>query len=210
MAADDFFQRWAKHNAAWRRAPAHDVPSAGHSSAQLPVHGPAAISARQKADTLPTLEDVAALTPESDYSPFVRRGVDQTVQRSALKKLFSDPHFNLMDGLDTYIDDYNKFEPIPPEMLALLNHAQDLLNPLARLDPPQPERPPTEMPPTEMPSVASIAAEEITEDEAGQASGDPPCIGESPETPSDKPIAPTCIPASAARAPISTPSSESA
>ena len=34
-----------------------------------------------------------------------------------MKKLFSDPHFNVMDGLDTYIDDYGKPDPIPPEML---------------------------------------------------------------------------------------------
>ncbi|HCE07928.1 MAG TPA: DUF3306 domain-containing protein [Oxalobacteraceae bacterium] len=124
MAADDFFQRWAKHNAELHRAPAHEVQP------------PAAISAKHKTGTLPTLDDVAALMPESDYSPFVVRGVDQTVQRSALKKLFSDPHFNVMDGLDTYIDDYHKFEPIPPEMLALLNHAQDLLNPLAKFEKP--------------------------------------------------------------------------
>ena len=31
-----------------------------------------------------------------------------------MKKLFSDPHFNVMDGLDTYIDDYGKPDPIPP------------------------------------------------------------------------------------------------
>ena len=30
-----------------------------------------------------------------------------------MKKLFSDPHFNVMDGLDTYIDDYGKPDPIP-------------------------------------------------------------------------------------------------
>ena len=34
-----------------------------------------------------------------------------------MKKLFSDPHFNVMDGLDTYIDDYGKPDPIPPSML---------------------------------------------------------------------------------------------
>jgi hypothetical protein len=34
-----------------------------------------------------------------------------------MKKLFSDPHFNVMDGLDIYIDDYSIAEPIPPSML---------------------------------------------------------------------------------------------
>ena len=41
----------------------------------------------------------------------------EDVRRAALKKLFSDPRFNVMDGLDVYIDDYSKTEPIPPEML---------------------------------------------------------------------------------------------
>ena len=44
-----------------------------------------------------------------------------------MKKLFaSDPHFNVMDGLDTYIDDYNKFEPIPKSMLRQLVSARAL------------------------------------------------------------------------------------
>ena len=65
----------------------------------------------------PTLDDVARLTPASDYSRFVGSGVDPGVSNAAMKKLFSDPHFNVMDGLDTYIDDYGKPDPIPPSML---------------------------------------------------------------------------------------------
>ena len=43
-----------------------------------------------------------------------------------MKKLFSDPHFNVMDGLDTYIDDYNKPDPMPAEMLRQLASAKFL------------------------------------------------------------------------------------
>jgi hypothetical protein len=71
----------------------------------------------QPAEPLPTMDDVAQLTHQSDYSRFVRPGVDSGVRNAALKKLFSDPHFNVMDGLDTYIDDYGKPDPIPPSML---------------------------------------------------------------------------------------------
>ncbi len=66
---------------------------------------------------LPTLADVAELTRDSDYSRFVVRGVDGEVKNAALKKLFTDPHFNLMDGLDTYIEDYGIPNPISPSML---------------------------------------------------------------------------------------------
>ena len=71
----------------------------------------------------PTLADVALLTPESDYARFVTAGIDPLVQRAAMKKLFSDPHFNIMDGLDTYIDDYGKSDPIPLAMLRRMNQS---------------------------------------------------------------------------------------
>jgi hypothetical protein len=69
---------------------------------------------------------VAALTPESDYARFVAREVTPEVRNAALKKLFSDPHFNVMDGLDTYIEDYGIPNPIPPEMLRLMSQTQFL------------------------------------------------------------------------------------
>lgn len=75
----------------------------------------------------PTLEDVARLTPDSDYSIFVGRGVDKSVQRLALKKLFADPHFNVLDRLDMYMDDYNIPSPVSAEMLAQLDHARSAL-----------------------------------------------------------------------------------
>ena len=49
------------------------------------------------------------------------------LRRAALQKLFSDPHFNVMDGLDTYIDDYSQPNPLPPAMLAGLRQAQNIL-----------------------------------------------------------------------------------
>lgn len=77
---------------------------------------------------LPTLEDAARLTPDADFSAFVAQGVDKSVQRLALKKLFADPHFKVIDGLDIYMHDYNKAAPLAPAMLASLKHAPDLLS----------------------------------------------------------------------------------
>jgi hypothetical protein len=73
---------------------------------------------------LPTMEDVATLDSGSDFSAFVARGVDQAVRRGALKKLFADPHFNTMDRLDVYIDDYTQPSPVSEQMLASLDHAR--------------------------------------------------------------------------------------
>jgi hypothetical protein len=75
----------------------------------------------------PELPPVDKLTIDSDYRAFFHPKVGEDVRRAALKKLFSDPRFNIMDGLDVYIDDYSKTEPIPPEMLAGLRQAQNIL-----------------------------------------------------------------------------------
>jgi len=75
----------------------------------------------EKPAELPALD---SLTFESDFKAFMHSKIEEGVKRAALKKLFSDPRFNIMDGLDTYIDDYTKAETISEEMLAQLQHAQ--------------------------------------------------------------------------------------
>jgi hypothetical protein len=74
----------------------------------------------------PTLADAQSLTPDSDFTRFTRPDVPPDVKTAAFKKLFADPHFNVMDGLDVYIDDYSKPDPIPPEMLRNLASAKFL------------------------------------------------------------------------------------
>ena len=61
----------------------------------------------------PTLQDAQQLTPASDFRPFVAHAVAPEVRNAAFKQLFTDPHFNVMDGLDIYIDDYSKPDPLP-------------------------------------------------------------------------------------------------
>ncbi|HJU70506.1 MAG TPA: DUF3306 domain-containing protein [Paucimonas sp.] len=122
MDADSFFARWSRQKA--QAAQREQMPAA-----IAPVAQP-----EPQNQPPPTLDDVARLTPDSDFTPFVARGIDENVRRGAMKKLFADPHFNVMDGLDVYIGDYSKPDPIPVQMLAALIHAQALLDPLAHLD----------------------------------------------------------------------------
>src|SRR5487761_2046321 len=77
-------------------------------------------------DPAPTMADAALLGHASDYSRFVASGVDEGVKRAAMKKLFADPHFNVMDGLDTYIDDYGLPDPIPLAMLRRMSQSKVL------------------------------------------------------------------------------------
>lgn len=102
------------------------MPSAQSSAAAAPVPTATAVDTPPAAPPPPTLADVAALGLESDYTRFVAPGVDSGVKNAALKKLFTDPHFNLMDGLDTYIDDYGKPDPLPEGMLRQMAQSQFL------------------------------------------------------------------------------------
>lgn len=91
--------------------------------------GPAARTAESDpaaAQAPPTLEDTHALTPQSDFTRFVRGDVPADVKNAAMKKLFADPHFNVMDGLDVYIDDYGKPDPLPESAVRQLATARFL------------------------------------------------------------------------------------
>lgn len=87
---------------------------------------PEAPATAQPAEKLLSLEDVKTLTQESDFTPFMARNVGSEVRNAAMKKLFADPQFNVMDGLDIYIDDYSKSDPIPQAMLRQMTSASFL------------------------------------------------------------------------------------
>ncbi len=75
----------------------------------------------------PVLPAVESLSPESDFAGFMHPKVEDALRRVALKKLFSDPHFNVPDPFEAYSGDWTVGEPIPDEMLATLNQARNLI-----------------------------------------------------------------------------------
>ena len=81
------------------------------------VAQPVAADPTEQPEKLPGLDDVKLLTKDSDFTPFMARDVGPDVRNAAMKKLFADPHYNVMDGLDIYIDDYSISDPIPESML---------------------------------------------------------------------------------------------
>ncbi len=140
MAQDDgFFSRWSRRKEAARSgqplptepmaAPAVAAP-APVPAAPLPTTepgaGPSAEAPREPQAPPPTLDDVAQLTPESDFRRFVAKDVSSDVRNAAVKKLFADPHFNVMDGLDVYIDDYSQPSPLSKAELAMMVGAKFL------------------------------------------------------------------------------------
>jgi len=124
-----FLSRWSRRKTAVREGKA--VPEEAQAPAVPPRHDvapPAQEPVAPAADSspLPTLADVAQLRPGDNIARFVAQGVDESVKRAALKTLFADPHFNVMDGLDTYIDDYTKPDPIPLDVLRKLTQSETL------------------------------------------------------------------------------------
>ena len=74
----------------------------------------------------PALPAVDSVTPDSDFAGFMHPKVKDELRRVALKKLFSDPHFNIPDPFEPFSGDWTG-EALPPDMLAQLNQARTLL-----------------------------------------------------------------------------------
>ncbi len=131
MSTDEpFLARWSRRKVEAREQPAPDSEPAPQSESegqgQLLADGEPVASTNLETATsteslrteLPSLDSLRGL--QSEYHEFLKPGVDPGAKRAALKQLFSDPHFNKMDGLDVYIDDYGKFEPMSAAISASL------------------------------------------------------------------------------------------
>jgi hypothetical protein len=142
VSDDNFISRWSKRKHAAKRT---DVAPAPASVAPAPANVvpvpsdvvPAQAGTQPPAEAKP-LPPIESLTPESDFTPFMGGQVDPALRRAALKTLFRDPRFNVMDGLDVYIDDYSKPDPLPEGWLEKLNQ-------VARLGDYRPPAPPEEL-----------------------------------------------------------------
>lgn len=114
---EPFLSRWSRRKVE-ARDPVEPVAEMPVPPAPQPVANTEPAKAEQPLAELPSIESLRGL--QSEYREFMKPDVDPGMQRAALKKLFSDPHFNQMDGLDVYIDDYNKFEPMSAAVAASL------------------------------------------------------------------------------------------
>jgi hypothetical protein len=125
---EPFLSRWSRRKRAAREAEpvapvAAEPPVARASDPQSQPEARDDIAPIAKTP-LPEISSLEGLA--SEYQQFLQPEVDEALRRGALKKLFADPHFNVMDGLDTYIDDYTKTIPIPPDVLRRLTQAAGL------------------------------------------------------------------------------------
>ena len=141
------------------------------------------MASSSQAKPRPTLADVEGLDAASDYRAFVARDVDPNVRNAAFKKLFhSDPHFNVMDGLDVYIDDYNTPNPLPVAIMRTLMQARELGlidDELKEQDLPAPSTPSAAASP-DATQGQTVEASEAGDPEGAEGGSD---TSETPETP---------------------------
>lgn len=126
--ADGFLGRWSQRKQAVREGqPVVEPPAPVAEPVKAPEpQPPVAVAPEVEAPPPPTLQDVQALTSQSDFRRYVAADVDPEVRHAAMRKLFADPHYNVMDGLDIYIDDYSQPDPLPLSMLRKMSSAHFL------------------------------------------------------------------------------------
>jgi Protein of unknown function (DUF3306) len=115
-------RRWSQRKLELARTERQDpapvpAPAVAQAQATSPPGDALAAEIPGAAQTSAELPPIESLTIDSDFTPFFRPQVDDATKRAALKQLFRDPRFNVMDGLDTYIADYSLPDPIPEAML---------------------------------------------------------------------------------------------
>jgi hypothetical protein len=125
---ENFASRWSRRKIEARKTeekPAEPKPSSEPAVSGARADAAAAPPGAPAPRELPPLESLKGLA--SDYTEFLKPGVDENLRRSALKKLFADPHFENFERFEAYCEDFTQGEPIPLEMLKTLEHAKGLL-----------------------------------------------------------------------------------
>ena len=142
MSADDkppeslSLRRWSQRKFAAAREKNAPVIAANPvaAPATAPAPAPASVGIAQPvpaptyATTLPPVE---SLTIDSDFTPFFQPKVGEALKRQALKQLFRDPQFNVMDGLDVYVGDYSIPDPISPDIVKQMVQGRYIFDPPA-------------------------------------------------------------------------------
>lgn len=142
---EPFLSRWLRLKQEVREKPAQNVPAKA-----------------DETQPAPELPPVDQLNFGSDFKPFMDKRVDAGLRRIALKKLFSDPSFNVTDGLDEYAEDFSALEDLSAAMVDKLQHARRTLH-----GPEPEEREHAETPRVEQ---ASTEPEEQAADQAAASS----------------------------------------
>ena len=127
-------RRWSRRKLEAAREKAASAAPASPTPASAPVVAPAPVEAAPSAvapAAVEALPPVESLTIDSDFAPYLEPRVGETLKRQALKQLFRDPHFNVMDGLDVYVGDYSIPDPISTDIVKQMVQGRYIFDPPA-------------------------------------------------------------------------------
>jgi hypothetical protein len=135
MSADDphsstfSLRRWSRRKLEAARAATEPASAPAIVPPPPPAEARATEPVAAAETATPALPPIESLTIDSDFTAFFEPKVDEALKRKALKQLFRDPRFNVMDGLDTYIDDYSQPDPIAPEIVREMVQGRYIFDP---------------------------------------------------------------------------------
>ena len=181
-------KRWSdRKRAAVRESAPPEALATGRAAAPPETTAPAAAPDVNLPGEPVALPPVESLTFDADFTAYMKPDVDPSLKRAALKKLFADPRFNVMDGLDVYIDDYSKPDPIDAETVRGLVQARYLFDP-----------PRTRV--NERGEVEEVPPEaEASTDASARSPGDPPAIAQEGDVPAAADAVAASVPPDQAR-----------
>lgn len=147
--SDNFLSRWSKRKLEAKEKPAENALQGlqakadttelatfeGVSTAEKGAGAEPAVLAKNAAGEpalpelpVPTEADLQNISQGGDVKAFLTDKVSAELKNKAFKALFSRPEFNVMDGLDIYIDDYNTFVPLTQEQIGKMTFSKQLLS----------------------------------------------------------------------------------
>ncbi len=171
---DGFLRRWVKRKAEARdggpdsaepsaaadppEAVSQEVPEPAPAT-EIPVPAKASPHdpAERSDDDMPPLD---SLNQDSDYSPFLSRGVSPGLRQTALRQLFRQPKFNVETCLDDFQDDFLNFQPLGDIVTSDMRHMAEVE---ARREAARVARAAEEDSPPEPPDRGQIAEQQTNE-----------------------------------------------
>lgn len=127
--SDNFLSRWSKRKLEVReQEKLADTTPVKPESTMPAALANETLAIEQPELPLPTEADLLAVEQGGDIKAFMVDKVSKELKNKAFKALFSRPEFNVMDGLDIYIDDYNKFTPLSQEDIGKMTLSKQLLS----------------------------------------------------------------------------------
>lgn len=131
---EDFLERWSRRKL--ETQPGSQDATAGESAE---ANSPAApVDEPEQVLTDADMPPIESLDEDSDYSPFLSPGVSDDLRQQAMRKLFTQPDFNITDGLNDYDEDYTQFaglgKVITHEMKRMLQRELEKEEALVNID----------------------------------------------------------------------------